>query len=72
MKMIFLTGQFNFIQKSGIVNAMVGLLNAPYGTKLYKRLEEENRILKGSSGNNTDGSLNFITKMDPVKLMKKL
>ncbi len=49
---------------------MVGLLNAPYGTKLYKRLEEENRILKGSSGNNTDGSLNFITKMNPVKLMK--
>ena len=62
--------QFDFIQKSGIVNAMVGLLNAPYGTKLYKRLEAENRILKGSTGNNTDGSLNFITKMNPVKLIK--
>ena len=62
--------QFDFIQKSGIVNAMVGLLNAPYGTKLYKRLAAENRILKGSTGNNTDGSLNFRTKMNPVKLMK--
>ncbi len=62
--------QFEFIQKSGIVNAMVGLLNAPCGTKLYDRLEKERRILKSSNGNNTDGSLNFITKMDPEKLMK--
>ena len=62
--------QFDFIQKSGIVNAMVGLLNAPYGTRLYKRLKAENRILKGSTGNNTDGSLNFITKMNPIKLIK--
>ena len=37
---------------------------------LYKRLAAENRILKGSTGNNTDGSLNFRTKMNPVKLMK--
>lgn len=60
--------QFNFIQQSGIVSAMVGLLNAPYGTLLYKRLESENRIIKGFSGDNTDGSLNFVSKMDPAFL----
>jgi hypothetical protein len=41
--------QINFIQKTGIVTAMVGLLNAPKGTKLYQRLkalEAENRRLK--------------------------
>ncbi len=61
--------QFDFIQKSGIVNAMVGLLNAPYGTKLYERLKAENRIIKTSKGNNVDGCLNFITKMDSEKLL---
>ncbi|MFC2012445.1 B12-binding domain-containing radical SAM protein, partial [Chloroflexota bacterium] len=55
--------QINFIQKSGIVTAMVGLLNAPPETRLYKRLEKENRILPGLSGDNTDGQTNFIPKM---------
>jgi radical SAM superfamily enzyme YgiQ (UPF0313 family) len=55
--------QINFIQKSGIVTAMVGLLNAPRGTTLYKRLKKENRLLKESSGDNTDFTLNFIPKM---------
>ena len=36
----------NFIQHSGIVTAMVGLLNAPTGTKLYQRLKKENRLVK--------------------------
>jgi radical SAM superfamily enzyme YgiQ (UPF0313 family) len=62
--------QINFIQKSGIVTAMVGLLNAPTGTKLYRRLKEEGRLLSSSSGNNTDFSLNFIPKMDYDKLIK--
>ncbi|MEA2021612.1 MAG: DUF4070 domain-containing protein [Candidatus Caldatribacteriota bacterium] len=53
-----------FIQKSGIVSAMVGLLNAPRGTKLYQRLAKENRLLKESTGNNTDLSINFIPKMN--------
>ena len=61
--------QINFIQKSGIVTAMVGLLNAPRGTRLYQRLKQENRLLKGSSGNNTDCSLNFIPKMDSETLI---
>ena len=56
--------QINFIQNSGIVTAMVGLLNAPRGTRLYKRLKNENRLLKTFSGNNTDFSLNFIPKMN--------
>jgi hypothetical protein len=52
-----------FIQQSGIVTAMVGLLNAPRGTKLYKRLMQENRLLKNPTGDNTDFSMNFIPKM---------
>ena len=56
--------QINFIQKSGIVTAMVGLLNAPRGTKLYHRLKQENRIIKGFTGDNTDCSLNFIPRMN--------
>ena len=55
--------QINFIQKSGIVTAMVGLLNAPRGTRLYKRLKKENRLLDSFSGDNTDCSMNFIPKM---------
>jgi radical SAM superfamily enzyme YgiQ (UPF0313 family) len=53
----------DFIQRSGIVTAMVGLLNAPNGTKLYQRLKKENRLVKTFSGNNTDISMNFIPKM---------
>jgi len=58
-----------FIQESGIVTAMVGLLNAPRGTKLYARLVRENRLLKTSSGDNTDLSMNFIPKMGHEKLI---
>ena len=55
--------QINFIRESGIVSAMVGLLNAPTGTKLFKRMKEENRLLDNFTGNNMDGSINFIPKM---------
>ena len=55
--------QIELIQKSKIVTAMVGLLNAPRGTKLYQRLEMENRLLRNISGDNTDCSINFIPKM---------
>ena len=62
--------QSNFIQKSGIVTAMVGLLNAPRGTKLYQRLKKENRLVEENfSGDNTDGSLNFVPKMGREKLI---
>jgi len=59
----------SFIQNSGIVTAMVGLLNAPRGTRLFKRLKSENRLLNNMSGNNMDGSVNFIPKMDYKKLI---
>jgi radical SAM superfamily enzyme YgiQ (UPF0313 family) len=55
--------QINFIQKSGIVTAMVGMLSAPAETKLWQRLEKENRILPDATGDNTDGTTNFIPKM---------
>jgi len=55
--------QISFIQESGIVTAMVGLLNAPRGTRLYKRLKKEDRLLDTFSGDNTDCSINFIPKM---------
>jgi radical SAM superfamily enzyme YgiQ (UPF0313 family) len=61
--------QISFIQKSGIVTAMVGLLNAPRGTRLYNRLKKEDRLLNDSSGDNTDFSLNFIPKMNVEILM---
>ena len=62
--------QIEFIKKSGIITAMVGILNAPKNTGLYHRLKKENRLLKNISGSNTDLSLNFIPKMDKVKLIE--
>ena len=59
----------NFIQQSGIVTAMVGLLNAPKGTKLEKRLQNEGRVLKDFTGNNTDFSINFVPKMGSKALL---
>jgi radical SAM superfamily enzyme YgiQ (UPF0313 family) len=53
----------DFIQESGIVTAMVGLLNAPRGTRLYQRLKNEGRIRRLFSGNNTDISINFEPRM---------
>jgi radical SAM superfamily enzyme YgiQ (UPF0313 family) len=61
--------QISFIQKSGIVTAMVSLLNAPRGSRLYQRLKQENRLLNDFSGDNTDCSMNFIPKMDYVTLI---
>ncbi|MBI2877188.1 MAG: B12-binding domain-containing radical SAM protein [Candidatus Tectomicrobia bacterium] len=59
----------DFIQESGIVAAMVGLLNAPRGTLLYHRLVKEGRLLSDISGDNTDLSMNFIPKMDQEELI---
>jgi radical SAM superfamily enzyme YgiQ (UPF0313 family) len=58
-----------FIQESGIVTAMVGLLNAPPGTKLYHRMKKEGRLLKAASGDNTDFSMNFTPKMSSEALL---
>ena len=55
--------QVDFIQKSGIVTAMVGLLQAPLGTRLYDRMKQQGRLVKEFSGDNVDGSTNIIPKM---------
>ena len=55
--------QIDFIQKSGIVTAMVGLLQAVPGTKLYQRLKGQGRLTSRTSGNNVDGTTNFIPRM---------
>jgi radical SAM superfamily enzyme YgiQ (UPF0313 family) len=60
--------QIDFIQESGIVTAMVGILQAPYGTELYKRLQAEGRLAEEMSGDNGDGSTNVIPRMHPYIL----
>lgn len=55
--------QIDFIQKSGIVTAMVGLLQAPLGTRLYERMQKEGRLVNDFSGDNVDGSTNIIPRM---------
>jgi radical SAM superfamily enzyme YgiQ (UPF0313 family) len=62
--------QIDFIQKSGIVTAMVGLLQAPPGTRLYERLRKEGRLIDEISGDNTDGSTNIIPKMGLETLLE--
>jgi len=61
--------QIDFIQQSGIITAMVGLLNAPSRTKLYKRLNQEGRILETADGDNTNYNMNFVPKMDNEELL---
>ncbi|NNG07733.1 MAG: DUF4070 domain-containing protein, partial [Desulfobacteraceae bacterium] len=56
--------QIDFIQRTGIVTAMVGLLQAPAGTKLYKRLKQEGRLAGPVTGDNVDGTTNIVPKMD--------
>lgn len=61
--------QFDFIQRAGVVTAMVGLLNALPQTALYRRLAAEGRILAESRGDNTGAALNFATRLDPAWLL---
>ncbi|MFC2083182.1 B12-binding domain-containing radical SAM protein [Candidatus Bipolaricaulota bacterium] len=56
--------QIDFIQKSGIVTAMVGLLQAIPGTKLYERLRNEGRLRDQATGDNADGTTNFVPSME--------
>ncbi len=71
--------QFEFIQRSGVVTAMVGLLNALPQTRLYQRLKKEGRLEAESTGNNTQAAMNFKPKLNREflqsgyrDLMKKL
>ncbi len=62
--------QIKLVQQSGIVMAMVGLLNAPRGTRLYRRMADEKRLTdEKATGDNTDCSMNFIPKMDREALI---
>jgi radical SAM superfamily enzyme YgiQ (UPF0313 family) len=56
--------QIEFIQQSGIVTAMVGLLQAIPGTKLHHRLDAQGRLISHTTGNNVDGTTNFVPRMD--------
>ncbi len=52
-----------FIQESGVVTAMVGLLNAMPGTRLFQRLQQQCRLTSGTTGDNTDYTMNFVPVM---------
>lgn len=60
--------QFEFIQRAGVVTAMVGLLSALPQTRLYERLAREGRILADSLGDNTAAVLNFVPRLDRAVL----
>ena len=62
--------QIDFIQQSGIVTAMVGLLQAPAGTRLYARMKSEDRLYTEFSGDNVDGTTNIIPAMSTRTLRK--
>src|SRR5574340_228742 len=62
--------QIDFIQKSGIVTAMVGLLQAPLGTRLYHRLQQEGRLLGFMTGDNAEGSTNIVPRMN-IEVLKQ-
>jgi radical SAM superfamily enzyme YgiQ (UPF0313 family) len=61
--------QIDFIQKSGIVTAMVGMLQAPPGTRLFDRLQRESRVVNTFSGDNVNGTTNIIPQMGIERLL---
>jgi radical SAM superfamily enzyme YgiQ (UPF0313 family) len=60
--------QMDFIQGSGIVTAMVGILQAIPGTRLYERMKKEGRLSGDCSGDNSGGTTNIIPVMNLVTL----
>jgi radical SAM superfamily enzyme YgiQ (UPF0313 family) len=59
----------DFIQNSGVVTAMVGLLQSAPGTKLHARMRQEGRLLGNASGDNADGRTNILPRMGLQKLL---
>jgi len=55
--------QIDFIQRSGIVTAMVGILQAFPGTRLFERMKKAGRLRGDSSGDNVDGTTNIVPAM---------
>jgi radical SAM superfamily enzyme YgiQ (UPF0313 family) len=62
--------QIRFVQESRIVAAMVGMLNAPGGSRLYQRLQKEGRLGKQITGDNTDFTTNIVPVMGYEKLFE--
>ena len=62
--------QIRFVQESRIVTAMVGMLNAPGGSRLYQRLKTQGRLGKEITGDNTDFTTNVIPAMGYEKLIE--
>ncbi len=61
--------QIDFIQRNGIPKAMIGLLTALPGTRLFERLKKEKRLIAAPAGNNTHTlTTNFKTKMAPERI----
>jgi radical SAM superfamily enzyme YgiQ (UPF0313 family) len=50
----------DYVERSGIVTAMVGLLQAMPGTRLYQRMRKLGRVVAQGSGDNMDGTTNII------------
>jgi radical SAM superfamily enzyme YgiQ (UPF0313 family) len=71
-KITVFENQIDFIQKSGIIGAMVGLLNVSPKSRLHKRLKKEDRLID-SNRSKDQGSelneLNFIPKMKVETLL---
>ena len=62
--------QIKFVQESRIVTAMVGMLNAPGGSRLYERLRKEGRLGKAITGDNTDFTTNIVPVMGYEKFFE--
>lgn len=62
--------QIKFVQESRIITAMVGMLNAPGGSRLYQRLKREGRLSREATGDNTDFTTNIIPAMGYEKLFE--
>ncbi|MBK8164817.1 MAG: B12-binding domain-containing radical SAM protein [bacterium] len=56
--------QFEFIQRTGVVTAMVGLLQAMPRSRLYRRLAGEGRLRATGFGDNTSVNFNFEPRLD--------
>jgi radical SAM superfamily enzyme YgiQ (UPF0313 family) len=63
--------QKRFIERSGIMVAMVGLLTALPKTPLFERLKREGRLIEGAAhGDNTGGRSNIVPKGMSVEEMR--
>jgi radical SAM superfamily enzyme YgiQ (UPF0313 family) len=61
--------QIAFIKKTGIVVAMVGMLNALPKTDLWERLKKAGRLKGGTTGDNADAQTNIVPKMGEEALI---